>query len=250
MVPVSASKSITTSYGYDAAGNQTFITDGNGNATWTTYNPWSLPESVIKPATTTGQAASQRTWTTSYDADGKPAAVIQPGGVSLSYDYDAQGNLTGESGAGATAATAARTFTYYGDGLLATAATAAGTDTYAYNADGDLTGATGPTRVTSGQTACKTGPCGIVATTGNGKNAHGTRAIKTATKVSGGNTPSTGNGAAMGGGGGSPSTSNGDACEPSDDGSGDSAASSIPESTMNHVLNGDINEEGNLAAGI
>ena len=30
--PVSASSGITTSFGYDAAGNQTRYTDGNGNS--------------------------------------------------------------------------------------------------------------------------------------------------------------------------------------------------------------------------
>jgi large repetitive protein len=49
--PVSSSSSITTSYGYDAAGNRTSVTDGNRNTTWTTYNAWNLPESVIEPAT-------------------------------------------------------------------------------------------------------------------------------------------------------------------------------------------------------
>jgi YD repeat-containing protein len=47
--PITATTSATTSFGYDPAGNQTAVTSGNGNTTWTTYNPWNLPESVIKP---------------------------------------------------------------------------------------------------------------------------------------------------------------------------------------------------------
>ena len=40
--------STNTSFGYDAAGNQTRFTDGRGNKFWKTYNPWGLPESQIE----------------------------------------------------------------------------------------------------------------------------------------------------------------------------------------------------------
>ena len=49
--PVTATKSITTSYGYDLAGNETLYTDGNGSKWWTTYNSWNLPECQIEPPT-------------------------------------------------------------------------------------------------------------------------------------------------------------------------------------------------------
>jgi RHS repeat-associated protein len=149
VVPVSATASATTSYGYDAAWNQTAITGGNGNTTWTTYNPLNLPESVIKPAATSGQAASARTWTTSYDAAGNQVAVSQPGGVTLSYGYDAMGDLTSQSGVGASAATAAQELTYDPDGRLASATAPGGTDAFTYDAAGNLKQASGPSGTSS-----------------------------------------------------------------------------------------------------
>jgi RHS repeat-associated protein len=144
VAPVSASASITTTYGYDRAGNQTAITGGNGNTTWTTYNPWNLPQSVIKPATAAAPNAADRTWTTGYDADGLAATVTQPGGISLSYGYDAMGNLTSESGSGAAASTAAQTLTYDLDGRLASATAPGGTGNFTYFDNGSLQQATGP----------------------------------------------------------------------------------------------------------
>ena len=38
--------------------------------------------------------------------------VTEPGGVSLSYGYDPLGDITSESGSGATATTPDRSFTY------------------------------------------------------------------------------------------------------------------------------------------
>jgi YD repeat-containing protein len=120
------------------------VTGGNTNPTWTTYNPLNLAESVIEPATTAAPAASQRTWTTTYDGNGNPVAVSQPGGVSLGYAYDGQGDLASESGSGASAATDARSFTYDPDGRLAGATSPAGTDSYTYFDNGELKAASGP----------------------------------------------------------------------------------------------------------
>ena len=119
--PVSSSSSITTSYGYDPAGNPTSVTDGNTNTTWTTFNAWNLPESVIEPATPAAPDAADRTWTTAYNADRLPATASEPGGISLSYGYDPLGDLTSESGTGASAATEARSFAYDLDGQLTSA---------------------------------------------------------------------------------------------------------------------------------
>lgn len=47
--PVSDTKSITTSFGYDALGNRTRYTDGRGNTTIYTVNTLGLAESVIEP---------------------------------------------------------------------------------------------------------------------------------------------------------------------------------------------------------
>jgi RHS repeat-associated protein len=142
--PVSSSRSITTSYGYDAAGNRTSVTDGNGNTTWTTYNSWNLPESVVEPTTATATSASDTTWTTAYTADGEPATVTEPGGVSLTYGYDPLGDITSESGSGATATTPGRSFSYDMDQRMTSAASGTGTDNFTYNPNSDLASTSGP----------------------------------------------------------------------------------------------------------
>jgi RHS repeat-associated protein len=147
--PVSASKSITTSYTYDPAGNRTSVTDGNGNATWTTYNSWNLPASVIEPTTATATSAPDTTWTTAYNADGEPATVTEPGGVSLSYGYDPLGDITAQSGTGATASTADRSFGYDMDQRMTSATSAAGTEDFTYTADSDVLGTSGPSGTSS-----------------------------------------------------------------------------------------------------
>jgi RHS repeat-associated protein len=147
--PVSSSASDTTSYGYDPAGNQTEVTDARGNTTWTTYNSWNLPESVIEPATAAASTAADRTWTTAYTADGQPATVTPPGGITLSYGYDQMGDLTSESGSGTSAATPAQTFGYDLDGNLTSASAPGGTDTFTYNDAGELTATSGPSGTAS-----------------------------------------------------------------------------------------------------
>ena len=47
-----------------------------------------------------------------YDAAGNVVTQDLPGGVAVSNSYDVMGNLTGQTGSGASAATAARTFGY------------------------------------------------------------------------------------------------------------------------------------------
>ena len=172
--PVTPTSAITTSFGYDAAGNQTLYTDGNGNQWWTTYNSWNLPESRIEPTTSAYPTAAQSTFTTSYDADGRPVTLTEPGGVSVSDSYDSVGDLTGQSGSGASAVTATRSFgydlagnmtsastsntapqsqpsnatsesfTYDDEGLLLTASGSAGSSSFTYDGDGQLASATTP----------------------------------------------------------------------------------------------------------
>jgi RHS repeat-associated protein len=99
---------------------------------------------VIEPATTTATTAAQRTWTTAYDADGQPASVTQPGGVTQSYGYDQLGDLTTQSGSGASAPTTDQTFGYDTDGNVTSASAPGGTDTFTYNDAGELTATSGP----------------------------------------------------------------------------------------------------------
>src|SRR5205823_4357498 len=66
--PVTATASITTSFGYDPAGNRTRFTDGRGNAFVTTYNTWNLPEKTIEPSTAAYPNLADRTFVTTYNA--------------------------------------------------------------------------------------------------------------------------------------------------------------------------------------
>ena len=122
--PVTASTSITTTFGYDADGNKTASTDGNGHTTYYAYNPWNLQQAVTRPATAIDP--SDNTTTTSYTADGQVSEVQLPGGVTQNYAYDALGDLTAETGSGATAATVCRDYQYDLDQNIVAAGCSAG----------------------------------------------------------------------------------------------------------------------------
>ena len=144
--PVSDSPAdaITTTFGYDRGGNRTRITDGNGHATATTYNPWSLPDAVIEPATAAHPAAPDRTWRTTYDAGGLPIRLDAPGGVTRNRTFDELGRLTAESGTGAEADTAAKSFGYDLLSRLTTASVPGGAQTFTYNDRGAVLSSAGP----------------------------------------------------------------------------------------------------------
>lgn len=182
--PISATDSITTSFGYDIAGRRTRFTDGRGNAFLTSYNVWGLPESEIEPVTTRYPALADRTFTLSYNAVGQVTNQKLPGGVSVTNTYDDMGNLTRQAGAGAEVATVDRTFGYdlggrltsvsspggsnafgYDDrGLLLSTAGPQGASTFSYTADGematrsDAAGTTSYTYDTAGRVATITNP--------------------------------------------------------------------------------------------
>ena len=177
--PVTSSSAVTTSFGYDLNGHRTLYTDGNGQPWQYTYNSWGLPESRVEPSTTQYSSAANSTFTTAYNADGSPVTLTEPGGVTLTSTYNNVGELTGQSGSGADAATPTRTFGYdlagdltsastsntlgsgsnatsesftYNDrGQVKTASGSAGSTSYAYNGDGlttsvaDAAGTTGYT---------------------------------------------------------------------------------------------------------
>jgi RHS repeat-associated protein len=121
--PVSSSAGIVTSFGYDAAGNQTRYTDGNGRNWITAYNSWNLPGSQVEPATSQYSTPASSTTTIAYNGDGKPVTATTPGGVTITDTYNAMNEVTGQSGSGATAATATRSFSYDAAGNMLTAAT-------------------------------------------------------------------------------------------------------------------------------
>ncbi|WP_406192102.1 DUF6531 domain-containing protein [Kitasatospora sp. NBC_01560] len=137
--PVAAGQSIVTTFGYDAAGNRTRLTDGKGNTTVYTFNSWGLPESTVEPATTAHPAAADRTWTTAYDIAGQAVRSTEPGGVVRTSSYDPAGRLVRESGTGAEAATTDRELAYDKAGHLVrhNSSTLNGQN-YAYNDRGQL----------------------------------------------------------------------------------------------------------------
>ncbi len=142
--PVTANHSITTTYGYDAAGNSTRYTDGNGQPWTTTYNTWNTPESTIEPSTPAFPNLVDRTTTRTYDKSGRPATITEPGGVVIGRSFDALGDVTKETGTGAQAATADHTYGYDTAGRMTSVAAPGGTDAFTFDDRGNLMSASGP----------------------------------------------------------------------------------------------------------
>ncbi|MDX6740735.1 LamG-like jellyroll fold domain-containing protein [Actinocorallia sp. A-T 12471] len=164
--PVDATSGITTSFGYDANGNRTRFTDGRNNPWIYTYNSWNKTQTEVQPAAGAHTSTAARTTTVTYDANGNTIKTVAPDGATVNNAYDDLGRLTGQTGSGADAGTATRTFTFDADsrltkaetsavgvaipatsqtfsyndrGLPLTAAGSAGSSGFAYNADGRLT---------------------------------------------------------------------------------------------------------------
>ncbi|MBB5112143.1 RHS repeat-associated protein [Micromonospora echinospora] len=142
--PTTPTTSIQTSFGYDAAGNRTRFTNGRALAFWTTYNSWGKPESQIEPATPAFPDAADRTFSLVYDAAGRVTDQLAPGGVRVHNDYDDLGRLTGQTGSGAEAATASRSFDYDDAGRITSLSVPAGTNTITYDDRGLPLSITGP----------------------------------------------------------------------------------------------------------
>ncbi|MEU8621491.1 LamG-like jellyroll fold domain-containing protein [Streptomyces sp. NPDC048623] len=143
---VSGTKTITSTFGYDARGDRTRFTDGRGNTTHYTFNAWGLAESTIEPATSKHPEAADRTWTTVYNAMGEPVIELLPGNVKRQRSYDVLGRLIREEGSGTIAPTTPHTFSYDLDGRLTGVGTSAigPANTYTHNDRGMLLQAQGP----------------------------------------------------------------------------------------------------------
>ncbi|WP_143116382.1 LamG-like jellyroll fold domain-containing protein [Lentzea xinjiangensis] len=146
--PVTDTSSITTSFGYDAAGHRTRYTDGRGNRFLTTYNSWSLPEKVIEPSTAAHPALADRTWTSVYDASGNAVRMTAPGNVVRETAYDSLGRLKSETGAGA-AATSTRERVYDLAGRLKEMDAPGGRNVYDYDDRSGVLSASGPSGTSS-----------------------------------------------------------------------------------------------------
>ncbi len=147
--PVTASSSISITFGYDAAGNRTRYTDGRGNPFITTYNTWGQPESRIEPSTAAYPNLADRTFTVAYDVNGRVASRTAPGGVQVTNTYNVMGDLTGQTGTGAQASTTARSFGYDLAGRLTSASAPGGTNTFGYDDRGLLLSTSGPSGTSS-----------------------------------------------------------------------------------------------------
>lgn len=135
--------------GYDLNGNQTKVTDADGNSTYTSYDALNEPVTVTEPATAADP--SDRTWTTSYNTAGEPVAATQPGGVTVASTYDNVGELVTQSGTGAAAPDVTKQFGYDLDGRttsisspVSLLAGTSGTETFGYDDRGLVTSTTAP----------------------------------------------------------------------------------------------------------
>ncbi|WP_436500348.1 LamG-like jellyroll fold domain-containing protein [Actinokineospora sp. HUAS TT18] len=142
--PIAAGQAITTSWGYDAAGHVTRTTDGNGNNTVYTINSRGRTESTVEPATTRTPAAADRTYTASYDGEGRLVTMVKPGGVKVVNAYDPLGNLVRQTGTGAAVSTQDRVLGRDLNGRVTSASAPTGTNTYTYDDRGNPVTAGGP----------------------------------------------------------------------------------------------------------
>lgn len=143
--PVSDTESITTTFGHDATGARTRVTDGRNNTVTTTYNTLGLIEAVTEPSTAAHPHPADRTWTAGYDANGNPVTETVPGNVTRTRTFDALDRLTGETGTGAETTTPGNSFGYDLAGRRTTVNTPGGQITYGYNDQSKPLTVTSPT---------------------------------------------------------------------------------------------------------
>lgn len=135
---VSATQTIRTALGYDAAGHRTRSVDGKGNATDYTFNSWGLPEATIEPATAKTPALADRMYVSAYDAAGQLVRQTAPGGVVTTTAYDEQGRRKRQIGTGAEASTVDRVFDYDPAGRVKSFDAPGGQTTLKYDDRGQL----------------------------------------------------------------------------------------------------------------
>ena len=150
--PVAAGQTITTSYGYDANGNNTRVTDGRSSVYTMTYNPWNLNQDVVEPSTAAYPNLSDRTWTVVYDGGGLAVKEVQPGTNTVTRTFNQVGKLTAESATGGASRsigydlalratsishpTSTINLTYDDRSLLTSVTGGAGSSSYTYDANG------------------------------------------------------------------------------------------------------------------
>jgi RHS repeat-associated protein len=155
-----------TSYGYDADGRISQVTDPDGGATHYSYDSQGRLTRVDRPNNTHSEytyggldrptqiqhfagAALISTYSYTYDANGRVTAQSTPEG-NFQYQYDALSRLAVEEkldGGGVVVETTTRVWD--GVGNLAALTDASGTTMYSYDLDDRLTSSSGPAGVTS-----------------------------------------------------------------------------------------------------
>src|SRR6266404_2836445 len=95
-VPGGLTATSNVSFGYDAAGNRTSMTDGLGSASYV-YN--SLSQMTSETRTFTGVGSFTLTYG-SYNLAGELTSMTNPWGAEAGYNYDKLGRPTGVSGSG------------------------------------------------------------------------------------------------------------------------------------------------------
>lgn len=131
--PCNCQAQYTTTYGYDAAGQRTSVTDALGHAATTTYN------AAGQVAAITNRNGGRTSY--GYDNVGLLNAVTSPTGDATTYTYDASGSLTGRT----DPRLQATTFGYDDVNRLTAITTAAGQAwTYGYDTNGNRATTTVP----------------------------------------------------------------------------------------------------------
>ncbi len=123
----------STTYVYDANGNQTAVTDSAGNTTVSVYDPANRVTEVDEPATGGGVVSRF----TAYDGLGRKLQESDEAGVASAYTYDFRGLLTSVTLAFGTSQAVTTVYAYDEWGNLISQTDAANhTTTFAYDALG------------------------------------------------------------------------------------------------------------------
>ena len=138
--PAAAQQVTTTTYGYDARGNLTTITDPRGKVTTQTFDVLDRMTRQLQPPSSTG--GTRPSIGVGYDGLDQVRSVTDPRNLATTYAVDGLGNATGQT----SPDTGITNRTFDASGNLATETDARGkTTTFSYDALNRLTRAAYPT---------------------------------------------------------------------------------------------------------
>jgi len=143
---------LTTSYGYDAAGQQTTESTSDGATALTTgYDPEGRVTSIAENAGGGGPYTARY----GYTPDDLPQTMAYPNGVNVALGYDANSQLTRLTALGppnqvpaTTTLASGYAYGYNAAGWITSTTTLSGTDALTHDASGRLTDECGPQMVT------------------------------------------------------------------------------------------------------